>query len=242
MLSPETAFYLPRRFAARLPDLALLRHSLYPLSVRGDLSDVILVVPDGPLDLTFSLVCELSALLGRLAPGDRVALRVRRASELNAVERASSHLVVLEPTQVRPLVPAPALDWRRLPAGPSLRQAPMLQELVSPWNPRRFVLSLRAPSTALAPALRRLGDPGALARLAGDTAFLTADGAVCYRVGREQSFDEVSYGTAIEAWLQTYWLALPLLVAAVSTPLFFAIRGALQQYGAAHLTSSNGPS
>src|SRR5207244_2841298 len=143
VVSPETAFYLPRAYSARLPDLALLASSFYPFSIRADLSDVIVVVPDAPADAAFALVCELSAQLGRLA---------------------------------------------------------------------------------------------------GDTAFLEAGGPACYRVTRAESFGETPYFTTVEAWLQTHWLALPVLAVAVSAGLFAAVRGALQQYAAAYLASSKGAS
>ena len=243
VVSPETAFYLPRAYSARLPDLALLASSFYPFSIRADLSDVIVVVPDAPADAAFALVCELSAQLGRLAPSDRLAFRVRRASQLRPEERSSAHLLLLEAGDRRSLVDAPALDWSRLPGGGVLRAAPMLQELPSPWNRQRFVLRLRAASApALVDALRRLAEPSVLARLAGDTAFLEAGGPACYRVTRAESFGETPYFTTVEAWLQTHWLALPVLAVAVSAGLFAAVRGALQEYAAAYLASSKGAS
>jgi Bacterial cellulose synthase subunit len=243
VVSPETAFYLPRAYSARLPDLSLLASSFYPFSIRADLSDVIVVVPDAPADAAFALVCELSGQLGRLVPSDRLAFRVRRASQLRAAERASAHLLLFETGERRSLVDAPALDWSRLPGGAALRAAPMLQELPSPWNRQRFVLRLRAASAAaLLDALRRLAETPVLARLGGDTAFLGSSGPECYRVTRAEAFGETPYLTTVEAWLQTHWLALPVLAVAVSAGLFAAMRGALQQYAAAYLTSSKGAS
>jgi hypothetical protein len=239
-LGPETAFYLPRAFAATLPDLALLQSGLYPLSLRADLSELILVAPDGPREALVPPLCELGALLGRLAPADRLAFRVRQRETLSAAERESAHLLVLEAGGPA-LVPAPLLDWQRLPSGSELRKLPMLQELVSPWNPRRFVLRLASKDVdGLARGLRRLGDAGVIAHLMGDTAFLGSEAPVCYMVGTQREFEEISYATWVDAWLQSHWLALPLIVAAVSGGVYLALRAALRQYRAVHLAGSKG--
>jgi hypothetical protein len=139
-------------------------------------------------------------------------------------------------------VSAPALDWQRLPNGSELRKVPMLQELVSPWNPERFVLRLTAKDAdGLLRGVRRLGEPDILTHLVGDTAFLGSQ-TVCYLVGRQREFKDVSYATVVEAWLQSHWLALPLIVAAVSGGVYLALRAALRQHRAAHLAGSKGTS
>ncbi len=232
-VEPSTALYLPRDYSIQLPDLALLQASFYPFSLRAGLADAVVVVPDGPSDGVVGLVCELSSLLGRVAPGRRWDFRVRPASALSARERSSSHLIVFETAGTPPLVPGPEIDWRQLPEGRSLRASPMVQELVSPWNAERWVLRLRAPSTtALQRTLERLGEPDGLAQISGDTVFLAARGPVPYRVGQQRPFEEVSYLMRFEAWLQTNWLVLPLLVALVGGSLFLALRIALGHYAA----------
>jgi hypothetical protein len=61
-------------------------------------------------------------------------------------------------------------------------------------------------------------------------------------VERARPFAETSYLAVVEAWLQTHWLALPVLATVLSTGVFVVVRGALQHYAAAHLTSSKGAS
>jgi hypothetical protein len=232
-VGPATELYLPRDYSAQLPELALLQASFYPFSLRADLSDVIVVIPDGTSEGTVPVVCELSAILGRIAPSGRLAFRVRTASALSPRERSSAHLLLLETAATRPVVEGPAIDWKRLPDGGGLQGLPMVQELVSPWNAEKCVLRVRAASTPiLLRTLKRLGEPGGLSRLAGDTAFLGAEGPISYRVTSQQAFEEISHLTRFEAWLQTNWLVLPLLVALVSGGLFLALRLALGHYQA----------
>ncbi|MGH7162899.1 MAG: cellulose biosynthesis cyclic di-GMP-binding regulatory protein BcsB, partial [Planctomycetota bacterium] len=95
MLRGESELNLPREHAAQLPDLSRLRTGLYPLGLRADLADTVLVPPARAGEEGLAALAELAALLGRLLPTDQLAFRVRDATGLGAV-RASAHLVLLE--------------------------------------------------------------------------------------------------------------------------------------------------
>ena len=229
LLPDGTQIYWPREYEARLPDLALLRSSLYPLSLRPDLSDVILVVPDAITEELFELVCELSAWLGRTLPTDRIGLRVRQASTLTTGERSSSHLILLRTSRGADPFASALPDPRKAGRDGSVMAWPVLQEAVSPWNEEKFVLSYRAGSgTALLRGFRTLIQPRILAQLKGDTAFVSAQGVACYTLGRQRVLREVSYFTRAEAYLLTHWLALPFIVALASVLLFVGVRLALE--------------
>jgi hypothetical protein len=232
-LSPSSELYVPRSYVARLPDLAVLRSSLFPLSMRADLSDLVVLVPDDLGEARVPVLSEVAAFLGRLAPSDRVAFQVRTPGTFRGDERSGSNVLVLDAGGRGSLVTPPALDWRLLPKGEVIRDWPMLQELGSPWSPDRFVLLLKASSAnGLLRGIERLGDPSVLGALAGDTAFLGPEAPACYRVGVQRTIEEVAYPTLVEAWLQSHWLVLPLFVAAVSAVLFLALRRTLGHYKA----------
>jgi hypothetical protein len=243
-LIPEgTQLYWPREYEARLPDLALLRSSFYPLSLRPDLSDVILVVPDAITEEIFELVCELSAWLGRTLPTDRIGLRVRQASTLTTGERSSSHLILLRTSRGADPFASALPDPRKAGRDGSAMAWPVLQEAVSPWNEKKFVLSYRAGSgSALLRGFRTLIQPRVLAQLKGDTAFVSSQGVACYTLGGQRVFREVSYFTRAEAFLLTHWLALPFIVALASALLFVGVRLALdhRKGGTRPLTRSGG--
>lgn len=229
LLPDGTQLYWPREYEARLPDLALLRSSLYPLSLRSDLSDVILVVPDTITEEIFELVCELSAWLGRTLPTDRIGLRVRQASTLTRGERSSSHLILLRTSRGADPFASALPDPRKAGRDGSVTALPILQEAVSPWNEEKFVLSYRAASgSALLRGFRTLIQPRVLAQLKGDTAFVSSQGVACYTLGGRRVVREVSYFTRAEAYLLTHWLALPFIVALASVLLFVGVRLALE--------------
>jgi hypothetical protein len=243
-LDPETShFYLPRLYQARLPELGLLRASLYPFSLRPDLSDVIVVTPDALTEEVFVLVCEVAAALGRVLPSDLAGFRVRPAASLTDAERASSHLVILragtEPDAFESAFP----DWRK--ARESEGALAVLQEAESPWSRGRYLLSLRASSaTRLLRGWRVLAEPRGWRGISGDTALVTARGVSPAVLGKPRAVREVDYLVYVDAWLRSHWLALPLVLAVVSGLLFLALRLALahRRGGSPYLTASSGAS
>jgi hypothetical protein len=236
MLQPESELYLPREFGATLPDLALLRSSLYPLSLLGDLSDSVVLMPDDGGEDGFASLCELAALLGRLSPGDHLRFKVARAADLQA-QRPNANLILLEAGRAAASSPLPLPDTRALPRREALRRLPWIEARVSPWSAERNVLRVRAASPALLrAAVRGLSRPGLLERLSGDTAFLAAEGPLCFTLGARRTFTEISYLTRLEAWLRDNWLALPAILAIGSGLLFMALRLTFERGQAAGAT------
>jgi len=231
MLLPESELWLPREFAARLPDLRFLRHSLFPLSVRGDLADTVVVLPDGAGDRAgdewVAALCELSASFGRLMPSPP-RFGVRRVSELGPLG-TGANLVLLETAQrgAAPQLPIPKLAGQ--PHGASAARLPLLELRHSPWNAEKYVLRVRAPSTTLLrAAVRSLSQPAVLERLSGDTALLAAEGPLCYTLRPQRDVAEVSRLRRLEAWLRDNWLALPAILALVSGLLYMGLRLTLE--------------
>ncbi|HET7292929.1 MAG TPA: cellulose biosynthesis cyclic di-GMP-binding regulatory protein BcsB [Vicinamibacteria bacterium] len=222
-LRGESTLYLPREYVVELPDLALLRNGFYPFSLRADLSEAVVGV-SGSEDSVPAL-CELAVLLGRLLPSDRFLFRV--ATLPQAVASGGSDAILLEAGDGPGLLPAP--DVKRLPRGEALGRLPFVQELESPRGDGRYFLRLRAPTPALLrAAVRGLGEPSVLQRLRGDTAFLAAEGPLAFQLGQRRTLAEISYLTRLQAWLRAHWLALPLVLAGVSSLLFMGLRLALE--------------
>ena len=228
-LLSDTEFYLPRYYQAALPDLALLASRLYPFSLRPDLHDVVIVLPDRVSNDVFGGLLDLSAALGALAPADRVAFRVKRGSEVNERELASSHLIVLHADQspvplLSSLAERRSLLWKQAP-----RRDPLIQELTSPWNADGYILALTARSDL---GLRRLVTAAfaehVLSNLRGDAAYLSAEGLVTHTVTVPTTIGAYPYLTASEAWLRTHWVALPAIVTFASGLFFAAWRLALR--------------
>jgi hypothetical protein len=212
-LLTNSEFDLPRDYQVNLPDLALLRSGLFPFSLRSDLSDIIVVVPDGSSNEVAAAVFELAGLLGRLVPTDRFAFSVKRLSELKKQTTIPSHLI--------------ALRTGDLPKG----ALATIQESVSPWNDQKYLLSITASSPAsLRAAIKTAFSGATLKQLQGDTAYIYPDRVSSFRTRPVRLIQEYSYSTHLQAWLRTNWIALPVILTSVSGLLFVGLRLALAQY------------
>ena len=217
-LLPSSEFDLPRDYMAKVPDLGLLRSGLFPLGLRSDLSDSVILLPDKGGEEAIPALLDLASRLGRLQPSDRLLFKVRRASELRADEKTSSNLISLEVGD--------------LPRSSEARGASaMLQESISPWNSQKYVLKLLATSpSALRSAVRTVFADATLNQLRGDTAYVYPDKLAYFTVNPSRKIEEYSYLTHLQVWLRENWIALPVILAAASVLLFIALRLALIQY------------
>jgi cellulose synthase operon protein B len=212
-LLPSTEFDLPRDYQANLPDLALLQSGLFPFGLRSDLSDLIVVVPDGSSDEVTAAVFELAGALGRLVRSDRFAFSVQRLSELKKQSTTASHLIALRTGEQ----PKGALAT--------------IEESVSPWNDQKYLLSITANSPASLRAAIKMAFSGAtLKQLQGDTAHIYPDRISSFRIRPVRLIHEYAYFMHLQAWLRTNWIALPVILTSVSGLLFVGLRLALAQY------------
>lgn len=241
-LLSSSEFYLPRYYETELPDLGLLQFQLYPFSLKGDLSDVI-VVPSGDLsEETFSALLELSVAFARLAPARHLAFRVRRLGDLTPTDRAQSHLVFLNLEDRRDPLTTLLPNWKPRPPMESLKGRPTIREMLSPWNSQRYLLVISAQSRRLLhQAVRDVFSESTLDRLGGDFAYLTGRHPDAFVVGPRHRVLEYSYQTFIAAWLRTHWLALPIILIAVSGLLFVGVRLALRHYSRDSATTTAHP-
>jgi cellulose synthase subunit len=230
-LLPNSEFYLPRDYHSKLPDLSLLRFQLYPFSLRPDLSETFIVLPNEPGGTLISSLVELACNLGRLLPTDAFAFRVIKFSELTDEHKASGNLIFLEVEQPVNGAGSQIPGFPLLPSTHFSRNMPKVQEAISPWNSRRYLLRISASSaSALRQAVALCFSEKVLGQLKGDGAYLKADQAVCVSLSKHQEIDEVSYLAHLEAWLRVNWQALPIILTIVSALLFIALRLLLTHY------------
>ena len=224
-LRGDSSLFLPREYVAELPDLALLQSGFYPFSLRSDLAETVVGVPEGE-DVVPAL-CELAALLGKLVPSEQFLFRVAPVSQ--ALAGRGQDVILLETGDAPSPLSLP--DLKRLPRGESLRRLPMVQQIEHPPAEARYVLRLRAATPALLRvAARSLGEPAVLQGLSGDTAFLAAEGPLAFRLGAHRRIAEISYLARLGAWLREHWLALPLILATASGLLWIGLRLVLGHY------------
>jgi hypothetical protein len=230
-LLPSSEFYLPRYYETELPELGLLQFQLYPFSLKGDLSDVLVVLPDKLDEETFSALLELAVGFAQLAPAPHLAFRVRRLGDLTEADLTDFHLVFLNaenhPDRLTALLPG----WKARPSATSFKRHPVIREMASPWNPQRYILIISAKSRQLHRAVSEGFSQSNLVQLRGDIAYLTAKRPESFVLGPRLKVTEYSYFLFMEAWLRAHWLALPIILIAVSGLLFVGVRLALRHYG-----------
>jgi hypothetical protein len=223
---PASEFYLPRYHETELPELALLQFQLYPFSLKADLSEVLVVVPDRIEEETFAALLELSHAFGRLAPATHLAFRVTRIGDLTEADRADFHLVFLNLDTRTDRLAALLSGWNSRP----FKGRPVMREMQSPWNPQRYILVFSAKPGQLHRAVGEAFSPSTLAQLRGDAAYLTGKRPESFVIGPRRRISEYSYFLFIEAWLRAHWLALPIILIAVSGLLFAGVRIILRHY------------
>jgi hypothetical protein len=153
-------------------------------------------------------------------------------SDLSPTDRAEFHLLVLNPEDRRDALGGLLPSWKPRSPAESFRSRPTIREMASPWNRERYVLVISAPSgRQLVQAVGDAFSETTLGQLRGDLAYLGTGHPESFVVGPRRRVLEYSYRTLIEAWLRTYWLALPLILIAVSGILFVGVRLALRHYG-----------
>ena len=106
-----------------------------------------------------------------------------------------------------------------------------IQETVSPWNSRRYMLSITSTSPpALHAAIKTVFSEATLKELHADTAYIYSGRVSSFKTVPVQQIYEYSYFTHLEAWLGENWIAFPVILTTVSCLLFLGLRLALAQY------------
>lgn len=230
-LLPTSEFYLPRYYEAELPELGLLRSQLYPFSLKADLSDALVVVPNDLNEEMFSALIELSLGFARLAPAEYLAFRVRRLSDLSRADLSEFHLIFLNLEGRQDRLAALLPNWKPTPRVGSFGGSPTIREMTSPWNPARYVLVISARSgRQLHQAVTDALSESTRGQLRGDFAYLGANRPESFVLGPRRRTADYSYQVFIEAWLRAHWLALPVVLITVSGLLSVGVRLGLHRY------------
>lgn len=230
-LLQDSEFYLPRDYRVELPNLALLQQHLFPFSLRADLSDTIVLLPDSVGPGLFGALIELARSLGERAPSERLAFRVKRQREVSDDLKRTASFVVLSADDATPKPDGFFGGWKPLPWIEKLKGTPTLQTWLSASNRQRSILLFRASSIAALSDAVALGFSDRILRqLEGDSAYLTARGPVCFRMAAPRRFQEFAYLTRLEAWMRMHWIALPVVLTLASGILFVGLRLALGHY------------
>jgi hypothetical protein len=189
-------FQVDRSHTSELPDLALLRHALWPYGPALDREGVALLLPDVPDWGAASAAFQTAAELGRvsrgsapdllLVPGGPGVLGRVKGRQLMVLSDGTAH----DPLRVVALtgvIKAQGGATRRLTgaSGATLVDASMdpvastMEQVIYQAEPVRTALLLQSTGSAALLALAdSLGDPTTLIRLDGSAAFLESNGDI----------------------------------------------------------------
>ncbi len=232
----STRFEVDRTHTAELPDLALLRHGLWPLGPALDGDGVGLLLPDQPTWGNAAAAMQAAAELGRVSTGPLPDLLVA-AGGPDALGRVNGRelLVLSDGTPSEPLrvvgltgsLKAHGGKVRRLTGtdGEVLvdaevsRPATTMEQVVYQAEPVRTALVLQAGGAdALLDLTRGLGDPSTLRLLAGSAAFLESDGTVAtHALAEKVVVGAPSFWSRLTLVLSTTGLPLAMILAFVGT-------------------------
>lgn len=238
----DTHFDIPRQEIVDLPNLELFRTG-YPFTIRQDLSETALVLPDTPTLEELELMLEVSERLGRLSRADGMKLEAYVRSQVSDAVLRDRHLigVGLQGNERRyPL-------QRALTVEGSLGIAPLLTrfrgdnvvqtftdeqgvitQVISPWNSQRVVLNLTAQRTKSLTILQRFfALDNSFFQMSGDTIFLNSETDFYYLTRLpKRMVANVSPVNRLYLFLRQNWILLPIGFLVIALGLY----GLMQVY------------
>jgi hypothetical protein len=229
VLLASSRLQLQHDISVTLPDLGLLRHGLYPLSIRGDLSETVLLMPRNISAAAYSMALAAAAEFGRVAPGPNLFPRLKRLADLSADDKASSHFVYLRSAPGDETAESITNTWP-MPTG-GIASGQMVQEIISPWNSRRVVLLVDASGhSSPAEFVRSVLGEGRLDRLSGDVVYLNRGELLAYSVSSKKVLATTFYTRRLQAWLGGAWYRVPIVAGLLSLLLYFLSLTGIRYY------------
>jgi hypothetical protein len=238
----STSIEVNRDHYAMLPDLTLLRHDLWPYGKGLEGSGVVVITADSPGPADAAAAAQVLAELGRtsVAPNPSFEVVVGAAGALAA--HAAKQAIVLVGDGRNSTFDALAaaqqvstdgdLERTLATAADTLLKATVgtpngfIEQLISPANPDRTVLVLRAgDARTLAPLARAFQDEGLLLQMEGNAAVLSdAAGVKSIAVVDKKQIGVIPLRSQVQTFLRGSWglLGIGVLIAAVL--LAFVVR------------------
>ncbi|MEO0539561.1 MAG: cellulose biosynthesis cyclic di-GMP-binding regulatory protein BcsB [Cyanobacteria bacterium P01_A01_bin.105] len=239
----DTQFSLERGISAEIPDLSLFQTG-FPLTMPQDLSQMAVALPDAPNISDVETLLALSERLGRLTQAESVKLAAYRASDIPETEKTDKHWAAIGTRDRFPLSDIFAQgsfelssdrtrQWQNAQMQPLIDNQGLVQAVTSPWNEERMVVAFTSQTEAGMAENRNLLQWDQLFyRLRGDTVLLSRTqpnpsrfNPGDYRVislsrAKTVQLTQVSWKQRLFAWLQNYWLLVPLGTVLVALLLY----------------------
>ncbi|MEO1589871.1 MAG: cellulose biosynthesis cyclic di-GMP-binding regulatory protein BcsB [Cyanobacteria bacterium J06632_22] len=239
----DTQFSLSRSISAEIPDLKLFQTG-FPLTMPQDLSEAAVAMPDDPTDSDLETLLALSERLGRLTEADSVKLVAYRASDIPETEKSAKHWAAIGRRDDFPLeaifaqgsfdlAPDRTRQWQDAAVQPLIDNQGLVQAVVSPWNDERMVVAFTGQTDAGMAENRNLLQWDQLFfRLEGDTLLLSRTQPspsrfnpgdyrlVSLNRAKTVALVDVSWTQRLLAWLQAYWLLVPLGIVLIAMLLY----------------------
>jgi hypothetical protein len=240
-LYADSTLTLPRDGVAELPDLARLRHGLWPFTLEPD-AQVLAVLPDTPGAEDVAAGFQLAAAFGRWSTAESPGFQLRAAEGLDLDAGLERHLVLLSSGAPHALIDA--LDRasllpisrgaeRRLResgqpvlATTVLDREAVVAELLHPNAPDQVILTLSSGRGLPLPSLvRRVTSPEGLSALHGDAALLDDTPRIrTFQLAERRPVGAPPVAVAVVTAVRRWWVLLGLALVAGALALALARR------------------
>ena len=238
----STTLEVNRDHYAMLPDLTLLRHDLWPYTKGLDGAGVVVIASDSPGPADAAAAAQILAELGRTSVGRSPTFEVVVGAAGALAAHANQQAILLVGEGKNSAFDALATakqvttdgDLQRTlaTATDTLLKATVgtpngfIEQLISPANPDRTVLVLRAgDARTLAPLARAFQDEGLLLQMEGNAAVLSvAAGVKSIAVVETKQVGVIPLRSQVQTFLRGSWGLLGIGVLLAAVLLAFVVR------------------
>ncbi len=220
----NSEFSVVRDHFTMLPELALLRHDLWPLNIAAAGQGVTFVLPEETDTASGTAAMLLAAQLGVVTPGNQVDIRMVPASATVLSANPERDAVLFVESNPNPIWTALTRDGTITASGDSERllqrtglellrasvgtRYATIEEAAHPNAPSRSILVVRgSDGAALIDAAAAMARPDVLFQLSGNLAVLTPSGGVnTLAVAEQRQVGTVSVLSRGYSFLKQQWL------------------------------------
>lgn len=215
---------LPAEMKTPLPDVGLINDGAFPFTMYQDLSQLSVVMPDAPNNAEMDLMLQSLTRIGRESASKRgIRLTAHHVASLPGDQRGSNHLIAIGQKSNNKMIADLKGKFKLLTDGNTTtlkgadkklvdlsydNQQGVMEEMISPWNDSRVLMTLTGETDA---ALQKLSeffrDDALFATIEpGNVAVVNADGTksvIAMKQGDARFIypDEMRGGFAFPKWM-----------------------------------------
>jgi len=242
----DSNFFMPRDHWTEYPDLGTFARWGFPFTLRTDLSESLIVLPNATDTNAIRTTVRLMNFLMKPHMRDTIRTKIAYADEIDPEVLAQRHVIFISP-QASPIATELLKDSTlTIGSGDEIslrtfreadieslvnRKGTILEALISPWNSQRAALVIHEPAEGHLGRLYGPAAPQLLAALRGAGAAVITDNNIsAVPAYRTSLLGEVPLVRKLRYVLAQYWGAFLIIGLLAVTVLFAALRMVLRRH------------